>query len=166
MKKVIIYAIACVLTLGVMTSCTDNIGNENTNSSPPATNQKLTPNEQIQETESFEPGVFIDFDTISNPLITDDIKSQLKTVLEALANKDEVLFRSQWRSEGGADYFMFLLDREYSFEDIGTVEEDQSGRIVIQVKGLFKDSTGTDDYLDYYYFVKDKNNNWQLGTID
>lgn len=103
MNKLIVYSLAGILTIGIMASCGDKSG---TNAASPAvsaeteisaapqataqptahaTDQPVTTPQPSQGT--FTTGVFLELDTIEDPLFNEEIKNLLNTTLEALANK-------------------------------------------------------------------------------
>ncbi|MCI3921263.1 hypothetical protein MO973_13585 [Paenibacillus sp. TRM 82003] len=113
-------------------------------------------------------GVHVDWSDLTNPLIDEDIKSGLQTALLALAAKEEERFRSVFISESAADAFLFMLDHDYRFDEIGATEEDGAGRIVVEVKGeaVYKNDSMIRAVHHLYYFMKNKNGLWRLAAID
>lgn len=117
--------------------------------------------------QSFEAGVSIDLESVENPLFNKEIKALLQTALESMANKDEEGYRSVFGSKQSADAHMYLFGYGYHFDYLGTIEEDNSGRIVIEIRGKVKDEEGIRDTPNgYFYFIKNKEGHWILGTID
>ncbi|WP_379151126.1 hypothetical protein [Paenibacillus sp. sgz5001063] len=167
MKSLIPYISIVWLAL-ILSGCTSNEPN-NTSPNVPA-NSTSTPLATISPTVSpkdvFETGVFIDLDTLEDPLFNDEIKLSLQSTLEGLAEKNEQLFRSAFVDEQTANAFMYLLGKEYRFDKVGTILKDNPGRIVVEVRGLVKDDSGVHEPNAYYYFVLSDQNKWALGAID
>ncbi|MDU5950446.1 MAG: hypothetical protein E6Z15_25715, partial [Paenibacillus macerans] len=110
-------------------------------------------------------GVFVDFDALDDPLYTEEIKSLMKTTLEALANKDEqALRRIYYRedSEGISEYF---FDRDYSFESLEGITKDHD-RLIVRVKTKARMESEVFERSEDYWLVKDKSGQWKLGAID
>ncbi|WP_438497799.1 hypothetical protein [Paenibacillus sp. IHBB 3054] len=182
MNKLIVYSLAGILTIGIIASCGDKSG---TNAASPAVNaeteisaspqataqptaqatdQPATTPQPIQGT--FTTGVFVDLDTLEDPLFNEEIKNLLNTTLEALANKKEEAFRSVFKDSQSADAFMYLFGRDYYFDTIGTVDQDKEGRVIVEIRGKVKDSGEIKEPNSFYYFMKDADNHWSLRAID
>lgn len=106
----------------------------------------------------FEAGVFVDLDEVNDPLFNEDIKKLLNTTLDSLANNKEEEYRNVFRDKKTANAYMYLLGKDYRFDEIGTIEEDNEGRIVVELRGKEKDDTGIKTPNAYYYFVKNDQN--------
>ncbi|WP_431085782.1 hypothetical protein [Paenibacillus sp. 8b26] len=168
MNKLIIYTLVGILSIGILISCANK---------PDSTAQSATENSEIEKTENqqvnkqvdtekFKTGLSVDLDTIRDPLFSDDIKRLLKTTLDSLANKQEKEFRNVFINEKTADAYMYLFGKDYYFNEIGKIEADQNGRVVVEIRGKVKDGTGIQTPNAYYYFVKNDQNQWSLGSID
>jgi hypothetical protein len=164
MKKLILYTLLIILSWGVVTAC----GNEKDSESQSGNNSPETEHTETQaeSAPSIQTGVFIDLNSIDNPLFNKDIKVLLERTLDSLANKKEKEFRSVFADEETADAYMYLFGKDYAFEKIGTVEEDQEGRIVVEIRGKVVSDNEVTTPNSYYYFVKNKQDKWSLGSID
>lgn len=186
MNKLIVYSLAGILTIGIMASCGDKSGTnaaspavsaETEISASPQTTAQVTAQPTAQTADqpattpqpsqgAFTTGVFVDLDTIEDPLFNEEIKNLLSTTLEALANKKEEAFRSVFKDSQSADAFMYLFGRDYNFNTIGTVEQDKEGRVIVEIRGKVKDSGEIKEPSSFYYFMQDADNHWSLRAID
>ncbi|CAM4212565.1 MAG: hypothetical protein E7L01_04240 [Paenibacillus macerans] len=167
MNKLIIYSVTVIVTLGILTSCSnesnkDHLQEQNETQFIGA---NASQNQQVENDDSFQTGVFVDFDALDDPLYTEEIKSLMKTTLEALANKDEqALRRIYYRedSEGISEYF---FDRDYSFESLEGITKDHD-RLIVRVKTKARMESEVFERSEDYWLVKDKSGQWKLGAID
>jgi len=118
--------------------------------------------------EELQPGVHVDWNRWNDPLVNADIREDLQTALNALAAKDEDRFRSAFISESAADAFAMMLENDYRFDEIGTVQEDGAGRIVVEVQGeaIYENRVQIESFHHLYYFKKDEEGRWRLAVID
>ncbi|GIP12158.1 MAG: hypothetical protein E7L01_04255 [Paenibacillus macerans] len=169
MNKVIFYTVTGIVTLGILTSCAngknkDHVQEQNETQT---IDTNTSQNQQTENNDSFQTGVVIDFDAIDNSLFNAEIKTLLKTTLEAMANKDEESYRSVFRDTQSADTYMYLFGKDYYYDYLGTIEQDRSGRIVVEVRGKVKDDHGIRETPNgFFYFIKNKEGHWVLGAID
>ncbi|SDM29773.1 hypothetical protein SAMN05428961_11317 [Paenibacillus sp. OK060] len=163
MKKIIIHTMVGVLSMGILSSCGNKSDSDAVKNNATTTEQTEP---QKENNTSIKTGVFVDLESIDNPLFNKDIKTLLQTTLNSLANKKEQEFRSVFKDEMTADAFMYLFGKDYVFDEIGTIEEDTEGRIVAEIKGKVVSDNEVTTPNSYYYFVKDKNEKWNLGSID
>lgn len=164
MKKVTLYSLLVILSLAIITACVNKKDSEMQFKS---TSSKTEHTEhQAESAPSIKTGVFVNLNTIENPLFNKDIKDLLEITLDSLANKNQKEFRSVFADEESANAYMYLYGKDYAFEEIGTVEEDHEGRIVIEIRGRVVSDNVVATPNSFYYFVKGKQNKWSLGAID
>ncbi|TYP72087.1 copper amine oxidase N-terminal domain-containing protein [Paenibacillus methanolicus] len=120
-----------------------------------------------QQEEAFSSGVFIDWKSGDDPLLNEVIIENLKTALASMAEKDIDTFKSVFINSTTPSAFIYLLENEYRFEALGTVMDDRSGRIEITIIGKVKTSDGIVNETNLaFYYMKDKQGEWKLASID
>ena len=164
MKKVVLHSLLLILSIGIITACGNITDSESQlENNTPKTEQTET---QVESAPNIKTGVFIDLNSVDNPLFNKDIKVLLERTLDSLANKKEKEFRSVFADDGTADAHMYLFGNNYAFEEMGTVGEDQEGRIVVEIRGKVVSDNEVKTPNSFYYFVKSKQDKWRLGAID
>ncbi|MFD1773822.1 hypothetical protein [Paenibacillus rhizophilus] len=164
MKKMIVYGFALLSAAVLMTSCAKNsdTGIQGESSAPSASPSSV----QDESPSSLKAGVFVNVENSSEPLLNEEIKRLLQTALTSMANKDTEAFRSVFADDRSSDAQLHLLNSDYAFNQLGTVQQDHANRIVVEIIGKAKQDIGiTDTYL-YFYFVKNAQGQWFLGAID
>ncbi|AHV95185.1 hypothetical protein [Paenibacillus sabinae] len=163
MRKWFLSGFAGLLAAVILTSCAKNDVTGIQESSGPSPSSTPV---QKESSEFFKAGVFVNVGDSSEPLLNQEIKSRLKTVLTSMANKDAEAFRSVFTDDRSGSAQLYLLNRDYAFNQLGTVRQDYANRIEVQVIGkVMQDAVITDQYL-YFYFVKNAKGHWYLGAID
>ncbi|MGZ7439966.1 hypothetical protein [Paenibacillus sp. TH7-28] len=170
MNKLIVYTVTAIAALGILTSCARDSKNADLQgqNEVPTTSTTVPQNQQSKEenTDSFKTGVFVDFDALDDPLYTEEIRSLMKTTLEALANKDEKEFRSVYYSEPSEAILEdYLLGRDYRFESLEGISKDHD-RLIVRVKTKARMESEVFERTEDYWLVKDKSGQWKLGAID
>ncbi|MFB9324705.1 copper amine oxidase N-terminal domain-containing protein [Paenibacillus aurantiacus] len=116
---------------------------------------------------AFAPGVFIDWESANDPILNDVIKENLQNTLKSMANKDQAAFKSVFIQNTASSAFLYLLDNEYRFESLGEVRDNGEGRIEVPVAGKVKNSEGTVKTTNLiFYYMKNKQGEWRLASID
>ncbi|QWU16521.1 hypothetical protein SAMN04487895_107139 [Paenibacillus sophorae] len=164
MKKMMMYGSTLLLAAVLMTSCANNSDNgiQEESSAPSASPVSV----QDEPTNSFKAGVFVNVENGNEPLLNEEIKRLLQTALTSMANKDTEAFRSVFADDRSSDAQLHLLNSDYAFYQLGTVQQDHANRIVVEIIGKAKQDTGVTDKYLYFYFVKNAQGQWFLGAID
>ncbi|AIQ10837.1 hypothetical protein [Paenibacillus durus] len=102
----------------------------------------------------------------SEPLLNEEIKRLLQTALTSMANKDTEAFRNVFADDRSGSAQLYLLNRDYALNQLGTVRQDHASRIEVQIIDKVKQDAGVSDQYLYFYFVKNAQGQWFLGAID
>lgn len=120
--------------------------------------------------EAFEPGVHIDWDSIQDPLMDQDMLSVLQQFTEAIAAGDKATFEQIFPRYKDQDYgsFAALLEQpdRYRFVQIGTVIQEHQRRIV-PIDGIANDELlGIREFSNNLYMEQNTKGQWQIVSID
>lgn len=166
--KTINLSITAVFIIGLLSGC-GNTTNTALNSSPtPFTQEKTNSVQENAENSAidFTPGVFIDWDSVNEPLMNEQIKTSLKETLEALSDKDEEKFKNQFIDAETIEANMYVFDTIATFDQIDSLEEDRSGRISVVIHGTALLDNNITEYAKIFYFNKNDKGDWRLVAID
>ncbi|WP_155986867.1 hypothetical protein [Paenibacillus durus] len=153
-----------LLAAVLITSCTksSDTGIQEASSAPSVSPASV----QDGSVNSFKAGVFVNIENSSHPLLNEEIKRLLQTALTSMADKDTKGFRSVFADDRSGSAQLYLLNRDYAFDQLGTVRQDHANRIEVQIIGKVKQDAGVSDQYLYFYFVKNAQGQWFLGSID
>lgn len=75
MNKVIFYTVTGIVTLGILTSCAngknkDHVQEQNETQT---IDTNTSQNQQTENNDSFQTGIFVDFDALGDPLYTGEL---------------------------------------------------------------------------------------------
>ncbi|WP_019638924.1 hypothetical protein [Paenibacillus fonticola] len=160
--------ITAVFVAGVLSGCGNTTNTAPNSSSTPITKERTNSVQENAENSAidFTPGVFIDWDSVNEPLMNEQIKTVLKETLEALVNKDREKFKNQFIDAVTLEDSMYVFDTIATFDQIDSLEEDRSGRISVGVLGTALQDNNIIKYAKFFYFNKDDQGNWKLVAID
>lgn len=166
--KTINLSITAVFIIFLLSGCGDKPNTVPDNSPPPITQEQ---NNSVQENAEnsaidFTPGVFIDWDSINEPLMNEQIKTVLKETLEALSEKDEEKFKNQFIDAVTLEDSIYVFDTIARFDQINNLEEDWRGRISVEVVGTALLDNNIIEYGKIFYFNKNDKGDWKLVAID
>ncbi|WP_154659034.1 hypothetical protein [Paenibacillus massiliensis] len=120
--------------------------------------------------EAFEAGVHIDWDSIQDPLMDQDMLSVLQQFTEAVATGDKATFEQLFPRYKDQDYgsFAALLEQpdRYRFVQVGTVIQEHQRRIV-PIDGIANDELlGIREFSNNLYMEQNTKGQWQIVSID
>lgn len=166
MKVISKKCIGSALIIGILAGC--GAENSSTNIKQGNTKQEIeTSSPQLSSNQSeFKAGVFVDLDDINDTLFNEKIKNSLNILMNALVNKNEEEFKSAFADIQSAEAHNFMLGKDYSFDKINTIEQDQAGRTIVSIVVTVKEGSDIQEHNLFFYFVKDDQGGWGLKTID
>ncbi|WP_028591948.1 hypothetical protein [Paenibacillus massiliensis] len=120
--------------------------------------------------ETFEAGVHINWDSIQDPLMDQDMLSVLQQFTEAVAAGDKATFEQLFPRYKDQDYgsFAALVEQpdRYRFVQVGTVIQEHQRRIV-PINGIANDELlGIREFSNNLYMEQNTKGQWQIVSID
>ncbi|GAA0135177.1 hypothetical protein YSY43_20170 [Paenibacillus sp. YSY-4.3] len=160
--------ITTVFMISLLSGCGNTTNTTPNSSPPPITKEHTNSVEENIETSAidFTPGVFIDWDSVNEPLMNEQIKTVLKETLEALTNKDKEELKNQFIDAETMEANMHGFDNIATYDEINSLEEDRSGRISVVVLGTVLLDNNITEKSKIFYFNKNDKGDWRLVAID
>ncbi|MDP4098502.1 hypothetical protein OIN60_17345 [Paenibacillus sp. P96] len=133
-------------------------------------NEQPAGNDEGTQPDLFESGVFIDWNSVEDPLLDDKLKATLQAFLTAVTKPDEAGYERLFPNHATEDHadFRDVLEKpmNYRFEEVGKAIEE-AGRILVPVSGTSRDDVfGVREFSNNLYFKQNEQNEWEVILID
>ncbi|WP_440116003.1 hypothetical protein [Paenibacillus sp. QZ-Y1] len=163
MKKICNTLFMLMLVVPILASCTPRTTSDSSSEHSVSTNSTETKTDQ-----SFQKGVFIDWEKEYDPLLNDQIITILKRNLDATVSLDEPAFRSTFPDSQTADHYTEVaFGAECNFTEIFNISEDKTKHhILVNVLGNVRRDNTVEQSAITYYFAANGQGEWSLVALD